>query len=815
MGNDTNKKEDKNSNDYITFESVQETLGLKNHSLFKKYLQEVFIDLATLKNEKSKSNDKHLSLLTFHDYIKLPIFISEKLFNSFATSKDQEGLTEDEFVNGFFKLYMGTFQETTRVIFNLLDFDKDGIIKKDDVKLTLSYLPLNDVNEENDKNIEYTNQVLGFQMKSLEEIEDIVNKTFKRYEGKMKFEQFKDTVQNKNSDAFLQIIFFLYQQKPFSSKNIESLKIKYETVKDKEYEKMEKEYNRKAKKCVTVKIMAPNQSSTLSPAQAFFKKKFKVKDLTLNNDERDYNDFKNKSVIMMGPLETTKSVPIFNKSDLVIYEESEINKSFDKFNIINNNINNDSFNNNMSIIRLNNDTTLADSYQLKNTNLDNSKDNIKNIKEIVDKSKERNYSPSKYLKKQESLNNLALMNKSIDYENNLSFNDSKNDININDINGEEKNIIYENWVYKIIENKKLKKVFLSLINKDLFYYKDKEKNNFLGMHNLSGCFAHEHTETIDLESRTFYVFDVYFKNKTKIRKFYTPHIEIMKDFVSKIKEAIGYVKFSDFYDLKETIGKGKFSVVHLAIHKKTQQKVAVKIINKERIKTTEDKELVRIEIGILKLCHHPNIVRLLDHLENEDYIFIVTEYIEGDTLHKYFKKRKVVFTEPEACLIMTQIANGVKYLHKYGIVHRDLKPENIMITKQNNIDIIKIMDFGLSKIVSSQEKMIEGYGTLSYVSPEVLLRIPYNKEVDIWSLGIILFYMLCGHLPFKGSNQSIVADKIVNDDLEFDEYEWKKMSKDVKKLISACLIKEPEERITIEEFLNHPWIKKNFKEKGS
>ena len=816
MGIDSNKKEDNNNNnDFITFESIQDTLGLKNHSLFKKYLQEVFIDLATLKNEKSKSNDKHLSLLTFHDYIKLPIFISEKLFNSFATSKNQEGLTEDEFVNGFFKLYMGTFQETTRIIFNLLDFDKDGIIKKEDVKLTLSYLPLNNVNEENDKNIEYTNEILGFQMKSLEEIEDIVNKTFKKFEGKMKFEQFKDTVQNKNSDAFLQIIFFLYQQKPFSSKNIESLKIKYETVKDKEYEKMVKEYNRKAKKYVTVKIKTPNQISTLSPAQVFFKKKFKVKDLTLNGDESFDNDYKNKSVI--GPLENTKSVPAISKSDLVIYEENEINKSFDKINIINNttNINNVSFNKNMSIIRLNNDTTLADSYQLKNSNLDTSKDNIKNIKEIVDKSKERNYSPSKYLKKQESLNNLALMNKSIDYENNLSFNDSKNDININEINNEEKNIIYENWVYKLIENKKLKKIFLSLINKDLFYYKDKEKNNFLGMHNLSGCFAHEHSEVVDFESRTFFVFEIFFKNKTKIRKFYTPHIEIMKDFVSKIKEAIGYVKFSDFYELKEIIGKGKFSVVHLGIHKKTQQKVAVKIINKERIKTTEDKELVRIEIGILKLCHHPNIVRLLDHLENENYIFIITEYIDGDTLHKYFKKRKIVFTESEACLIMTQIANGVKYLHKYGIVHRDLKPENIMITKQNNIDIIKIMDFGLSKIVSSQEKMIDGYGTLSYVSPEVLLRVPYNKEVDIWSLGIILFYMLCGHLPFKGSNQSIVADKIVNDDLEFDEYEWKKMSKDVKKLISGCLIKEPEERITIEEFLNHPWIKKNFKEKNS
>ena len=164
---------------------------------------------------------------------------------------------------------------------------------------------------------------------------------------------------------------------------------------------------------------------------------------------------------------------------------------------------------------------------------------------------------------------------------------------------------------------------------------------------------------------------------------------------------------------------------------------------------------------------------------------------------------------------MSQIASGIKYLHRYGIVHRDLKPDNIMITQQNDFGVIKIMDFGLSKIISTQEKMVDGYGTLSYVAPEVLLRTPYNKEVDIWSLGIILFYMLCGHLPFKGSNQSIVADKIVNDDLEFDEDEWKNMSKDVKKLIAGCLIKEPEDRITIEEFLNHPWVKKNMKQKNS
>ena len=130
MGNDSEK------NEYITFEGIQESLGIKNPNLFKRYLQEVFVDLST-KAENSKA--KHLSRLTFYDYIKLPIFISEKLFNSFASSSQQEGLKEEEFVKGFFELYMGSFKETTKVIFNLLDFDKDGIIKKEDVKIILSY----------------------------------------------------------------------------------------------------------------------------------------------------------------------------------------------------------------------------------------------------------------------------------------------------------------------------------------------------------------------------------------------------------------------------------------------------------------------------------------------------------------------------------------------------------------------------------------------------------------------------------------------------------------------------------------------------
>ena len=471
----------------------------------------------------------------------------------------------------------------------------------------------------------------------------------------------------------------------------------------------------------------------------------------------------------------------------------------------------DAYDKNISMVRLNNERTLEDYNKLKK-----GKDN--NFKELMDNSKQRYSSPTKYLQEKVGLNSLALMNKDIDYEKNLCpinevENEGANDTNLE----EEKNICYENWVYKLTENKKLKKFYLVLINKDIYYYKDQEKKNFLGMHNLSGCFIQEggENEKIVIEDKNFYIFEIFFNNKSKTRKYYTPNKDISNNFVKKIKEAIGYMKFTDYYDLKEVIGKGKFGVVNLGIHKKTQQQVAVKIINKDSIKTVEDKELVRIEIGILKLCHHPNVVRLLDHLENEDYIFIVMEYIEGGTLGQYLKKKNFNFSERQASSIMSQIASGVKYLHKYGIVHRDLKPDNIMITQQNDFGVIKIMDFGLSKIVSTQETMVDGYGTLSYVAPEVLLRTPYNKEVDIWSMGVILYYMLCGHLPFKGNKEVIIAEKIVNDDLEFNDEEWEVRSKKVKELINSCLKKEPKERITIDEFLNHPWFKKLMKPKNS
>ena len=247
MGNN----EIKNQQEYVTFELIQDSLGLKDPTIFKKYLSEVFNDLA---NSVNNQNKKFMTKMVFFDYIKLPIFIAEKVFNSF-TKLSKHGICEEEFVDNLFRLYMGSFQETIAIIFNILDFDRDGIIKKEDVKIFLSYLPLNDEDEEeglgvknenNEKNkTDLVTKIFGTQMKSLEEIDSILNKAFNKHENKMNLEQFTRIITENNSEIFLQILCFLYEQMPFSSQNVEALKMKYNQIKDEDLQTIASDYQRR------------------------------------------------------------------------------------------------------------------------------------------------------------------------------------------------------------------------------------------------------------------------------------------------------------------------------------------------------------------------------------------------------------------------------------------------------------------------------------------------------------------------------------------------------------------------------------------
>ena len=733
MGNENNIKSKESKDlysipDCISFENLHEYIGIKELNLFQSYLHNIFIDVS-IYNQKDDKNV--INKIIFFDYMKLPFFISQKLFNSFDLNNNNY-LEEKEFINGLTKLYSGVFYETLEIIFNLLDYDKDGKIKKDDVSIMLSYLLLiNNKNIEEDKNCK-------------KEIEDIINKTFSKSKGVLNFKQFTNVIINKKSDVYLELICYFYQMKPFTKQNID-------LIKNKNYEdNIKYNYNNN-----DIKIKLSKKKSGIRPSEKILKSK------TFKFSNKRIDSKKNKKL----------------NYDLLNVDFGEV-------------------------IRMNNQLDL-------------------------DK-KESYFSPSKYLLKKKIRPLTNVISKKNILKCKEDYNNKNNNIKTENYLIEENNkaisinqnlneIIYENWIYQIIENNIIKKYYLVISNKDIYYFNDETKNNFIKIHHLCECVINEpkENEYKEIENIKYYYFSINFINKSNIITYYNTDFNIIKKFNDIIKQEIGYTKFNDYYENQEIIGKGKFGIVYLGIHKKTGKKVAIKVINKCLLKTEEDKLLLKNEIDIMKLCNHPNIIKLLDHFENSEYIYIIMEYLAGGTLTQYIKKRYFNFSENQASNIIYQIGNGIKYLHNYGIIHRDLKTDNIMLTEDNDNGIIKIIDFGLSKIISSNENLIDGYGTLNFTAPEVLTRDPYNKEIDIWNLGIILFYMLTGHFPFEGIKEEIIAKKIVYQELEFNSEEWETRSQKVKNLIEKCLEKKPSNRININEFLKHSWFKSHFKQKFS
>lgn len=238
------------------------------------------------------------------------------------------------------------------------------------------------------------------------------------------------------------------------------------------------------------------------------------------------------------------------------------------------------------------------------------------------------------------------------------------------------------------------------------------------------------------------------------------------------------------------------------VHKITGVHCAVKIIDKATIEP-EEKSLLRTEIAVLKLVNHPNIIKLEGLYESKQYIYIVMEMLKGGELFERIVGRPR-FSELEAAKLLRPLLESVAYLHDLGIVHRDLKPENILCGEE--LEDLKIADFGLSKMILPKEKMDSACGTLSYVAPEVLTMQGYGKEADLWSVGVIMFLLLCGKLPFDGDDHNEIIRSTIQADLKVHPAIWGKLSEDAKSLITSLLNKNPKERITAREALKHPFL---------
>jgi hypothetical protein len=318
---------------------------------------------------------------------------------------------------------------------------------------------------------------------------------------------------------------------------------------------------------------------------------------------------------------------------------------------------------------------------------------------------------------------------------------------------------FEGEIIRKATETKLKKYWYCLLGKELYVYKNKQEEKHKGMHNLMGVFIKDEKEEHLDATTVLYPFSLIFPGN-KPRTYYLLKKEDKEKWMDAIKKVIGYANLFDYYDVKETLGKGKFGLVKTAIHKKTGKKVAVKVMSKAEM-TVQDVELQRREIEILKMCQHPNIIRLLDIFENQDYIYIIMENLSGGDLFTYLEKRDFEISEARAKELSHQIAVALYYLHSFGVAHRDLKPENILMVSDDDKTDLKIVDFGLSKIIGPNESSLDPFGTLSYVAPEVLLQKPYGKEVDLWSLGIISYLLLSRVLPFDDEEDKEIARQTI------------------------------------------------------
>ncbi|RLN54406.1 hypothetical protein BBJ28_00007788 [Nothophytophthora sp. Chile5] len=287
------------------------------------------------------------------------------------------------------------------------------------------------------------------------------------------------------------------------------------------------------------------------------------------------------------------------------------------------------------------------------------------------------------------------------------------------------------------------------------------------------------------------------------RTVFTRSPEDQKRWAAALRQATNKVSIEEVYDVGAQLGRGRFSKVCEATHKLTGAKTAVKIIDKIKLQAAE-KELLRTEIAILKLVRHPNLVRLHDVYEDKQYMYLVTELVTGGELFNRIVGR-ARYTEAEARLVMRPLLESVSYLHRLGIVHRDLKPENILCGEA--LTDLKIADFGLSKLAHPEELLKMPCGTLNYVAPEVLALVGYGREADIWSLGVILFLLLRGELPFYGKTKSEVIQKTLHAEINLEaDATWRSVSPAGKALLRGLLSKDPARRLTAQDALQHEWF---------
>ena len=255
----------------------------------------------------------------------------------------------------------------------------------------------------------------------------------------------------------------------------------------------------------------------------------------------------------------------------------------------------------------------------------------------------------------------------------------------------------------------------------------------------------------------------------------------------------------DMYMVGKVVGVGSYGKVRAAWHRLTGSKIAIKTYDKSKFKDPEHWKRVQSEIKIMEQLSHARIARLFDAVETPKRMHLIMECLEGGNLCSYVKSKKRL-SEEESKRIFFQLVQSIEYLHSYSVIHRDVKLENVLFNDDKDV---KLIDFGFSTVCQKGKKLRVFCGTPSYMAPEIVRRSEYEgKPVDMWSLGILLYAILCGYFPFRAKNYPDLYRRIARGVFDIPE----ELSSNAKDLIRQLLTMDPTQRISAPATMKHPWL---------
>lgn len=265
-------------------------------------------------------------------------------------------------------------------------------------------------------------------------------------------------------------------------------------------------------------------------------------------------------------------------------------------------------------------------------------------------------------------------------------------------------------------------------------------------------------------------------------------------------------KLSDFV-VGEPLGKGKFGVVYTAFEKKSKKVVALKILDKQKMKLNRCASLIKREIMIQSQLNHPNILRMYGYFTDATKVYLILEHCPKGEVYRVLRRSKR-FSEKTSARFVENVAKALEYCHERHIIHRDIKPENLLISEEGTL---KLCDFGWSIQTEKGERRSTMCGTLDYLAPEMVEKKPHDAKLDLWCLGILTFEFLCGRAPFHSTTNQETIRKISKAEVKFPSY----VSDDAKDFIQQLLKRSRNDRLSLQKVFVHPFITKYSKSNPS